>query len=81
MKTSPVDMLGAINVDWRNPQRRTPIMRNLVFLYGHRPREHKEVWYLSPYEFMIYWTVSLAEYSRREDEDPAEFPARLTDQG
>ena len=32
-----VEMLGAVTVDWRNPNRRTPIMRNLVFLYGHRP--------------------------------------------
>ena len=56
-------------------------MNNRVVLYGHRPREHEEVWYLSPYEFMVYWTVKLADYSRREGEDHAEFPARLTDQG
>ena len=32
--------LGAVTVDWRNPQRRAPIMRNLVFHYGHRPRHN-----------------------------------------
>ena len=35
-----IDMLRRIEVDWRNPQRRTPIMRNILFMYGHRPQEH-----------------------------------------
>ena len=78
---SYVDMLGAINVDWRNPQRRTPIMRNLVFLYGHRPQDCPEIWYLSPYEFMVYWSVRTAEYSRDPDVDHDEFPAKLTENG
>ena len=29
-----VQMLGAVQVDWRNPRRRTPAMRNLVFLWA-----------------------------------------------
>jgi hypothetical protein len=33
-----------------------------VFLYGHRPST-PSIWYLSPYEFMIYWKVELATYS------------------
>ncbi len=56
-------------------------MRNLVFLYGHRPQEHQEVWYLSPYEFMVYWTVSLAEYSRQPGFDDDAFPAALMERG
>ena len=36
---------------------------------------------MSPYEFMIYWTVELAEYSRRPDWDDATFPAKLTERG
>ncbi len=74
-------MLGATSVDWRNPQRRTPVLRNLVFLYGHRPQEHKEIWYLSAYEFMVYWTVGLADYSRQPGYDHDEFPAVLTERG
>ena len=33
--TDYVEMLGRVSVDWRNPQRRKPIIRNLVYLYGH----------------------------------------------
>ena len=78
---SYVDMLGAISVDWRNPQRRTPVIRNMVFLYGHRPRDHAELWYSSPFEFMIYWSVRPAEYSRQQDVDSDNFPAKHTESG
>ena len=74
-------MLGAISIDWRNPQRRTPVIRNTVFLYGHRPKDCAELWYLSPFEFMIYWSVSPAKYSWQQDVDNDEFPAKLTESG
>ena len=78
-----VQMLGAVSVDWRNSHRRTPTMRNLVFLYGQRPSEPKSLWYLSPYEFMVYWGVALAKYPldlHAEDDDPA-YQAILTESG
>ena len=31
-----VDVVSAVGVDWRKPKRRTPVSRNVVFLYGHR---------------------------------------------
>jgi len=80
-----VEMLGQVSVDWRNPSRRTPTMRNLVFLYGQRPREPASLWYLSPYEFMVYWTIALAKYPLDPDaedtDDPASYQAVLTESG
>ena len=77
-----VDMLGAICVDRRNPQRKTPIMRNLVFLYGHRNADCPAIWHLSPYEFLVYWTIAPAEYPMSSDEeDDASFHATLTKTG
>jgi hypothetical protein len=75
-------MLGAVDVERRNPHRRTPIMRNLVFLYGHRSPDSRGLWHLSPYEFMVYWTVAAAEYpmSRADNEDHA-YHATLTTAG
>jgi hypothetical protein len=77
-----VEMLGAVTVDWRNPHRRTPVMRNMVFLYGHRNRDWKDLWHLSPYEFMVYWTIAPAEYplNRNDNDDPA-YHAELTEAG
>ena len=54
-----VQLLGAIGVDRRNPSRKTAIMRNLAFLYGHRNPACSSLWYLSPYEFMVYWLGGL----------------------
>jgi hypothetical protein len=39
-----VNMLGAISVDRRDPRCKTPIVRNLVFLYGHR-LSTPAIWY------------------------------------
>ena len=54
-------LLTAIDVDRRNPKKWTAVMKNVAFLYGHRPR-HADVWHLSPYEFVCYWEVVLARY-------------------
>ncbi len=56
-------------------------MRHVVYLYGHRPRERADLWHLPPYEFMVFWTVDLAEYSRDPEYDHADFPAKLTESG
>ena len=42
---------GAIGVDRRNSKKWTAVVKNLAFLYGHRPRQ-VNVWYLSPYELI-----------------------------
>jgi hypothetical protein len=77
------DMLSAVAVDWRNPKRTTPYMRNFVYLYGHRPKDIDEVWYMSPYEFMVYWKIDLAQYpldAEIPDDDDA-YEAKLTSHG
>ena len=76
-----VEMISAIAVEWRNPHRRTPVMRNLVFLYGHRPKWPRDLWFSSLYEFMVHWTVQLAEYSLHPDIDDDTYHARLTVRG
>ena len=75
---SHVDMLGALGVDRRNSGRKMPMMRNTVFMYGHRPTSCKELWFFSPYEFMVHWEVGLAEYSLDVRRDNPDFPVRLT---
>ena len=77
-----VQTLEHVRVDRRNPHRSTATLNNLVYLYGHRPQDPK-VYFLSIYEFLIYWTFELAKYPRTQeddDEDP-EFHATLTDAG
>ena len=69
--TETVGAVANIKVDWRNPQRRTPIIRNIVFLYGHRPKYvsnkqeqgFSDLWHLSLYEFLVHWTVEPAIYA------------------
>ena len=34
----------------------------IAFLYEHRPDCDANIWYMSPYEFMIYWRVEPATY-------------------
>ena len=48
-------------LDHRNIRRRKVILKDIVFLYGHRPC-NPEIWYLSPYEFTIDWEVILLFY-------------------
>ena len=75
------ELRDAVGVDRRNPQKWTAVMKNLAFLYGHRPA-HDDVWFLSPYEFVCYWEVVLARYSLSEEEnDEYEYHAELTPRG
>lgn len=79
---SYVETLTAMTIDRRNPHRRTATMRNLVYLYGHRNPAWRDLWHLSPYEFMVYWTIAPAAYPQHlEDNDDPEFHARLTEAG
>ena len=78
---SYVKMLGALMIDGRNPQRNTATMKNAVFLYGHRPSTCDELWYLSPYEFFVYWSVGLADFARAPEYDNDDMPAILTCSG
>ena len=68
-------------MDRRNSGRKLPMMRNRVFMYGHRPKSCKELWFLSPYEFFVYWKIELAEYTLDLRHDSGDLPARLTEQG
>ena len=77
-----VDVVSAISVDWRSPHRHTPVQRNIVFLYGHRPKyvNNQEadgfspLWHLSLYEFMVHWNIQLATYNLdlEDSEEPEE---------
>ena len=69
--TETVGAVANVKIDWRNPKRRTPIIRNIVFLYGHRPKYvsnkqeqgFSDLWHLSLYEFLVHWTVEPAIYA------------------
>ena len=78
---SYVDMLGAVDVDRRNSDRRMPVMRNIVYMYGHRPAACRQLWFLSLYEFMVHWQVEFAEYSIDVRRNNPDFPALLTETG
>ena len=58
-----------------------PMMRNTVYMYGHRPKSCKELWFLSPYEFFVYWQIEVAECTRDLRHDSGDLPARLTERG
>jgi hypothetical protein len=76
-----VKSIGAISVERGDSRCKTPIVRNLVFLYGHRPST-PSIWYLSPCEFAIYWTVELATYSLNPSGKNQEaFHTTLTEEG
>ena len=51
---------GAIfaDIDGRNPKRKKVTLRDVAMLYGQRPK-HRDVWYLSPYEFVMHWDSKL----------------------
>ena len=73
-------------VDMRNKRKKRVTFRDVALLYGHRPCEHQgemsEVWYLSPYEFVMYWEPVLLTYPRTlDDEESKECHAYLTDAG
>ena len=48
-------------MDGRNQRRKGLVKRNLAILYGHLT-EIPEMWFLSPYEFVMAWEVCLASY-------------------
>ena len=48
-------------LDARNPLRKKITIRDVGMLYGQRPN-HPDTWYLSPYEFVMYWEVKLVDY-------------------
>ena len=54
-----VQFLGIDLVQWREA---VYTNRTFVYLYGHRPSDFDEVWYMSPYDFMVYWSIDLAPY-------------------
>jgi len=56
-----VPTLAKIDVDRSNPRKGTPSIRNMVFLYGHRPKT-SPCWFLSLYEFVRHWNVMLVRY-------------------
>ena len=68
-------------VDTRNPRIRHVELRDVAILYGQRPKDPC-MWYLSPYEFVMYWEVELLSYplSLRGAKDPRHH-AHLTDAG
>ena len=57
---------------------------DIVRAYGHRPSD-ADCWWLSPYEFTMYWTLvpTRVPQTRREweDEDPATWDVMLTPAG
>eukprot|EP00973_Karenia_brevis_P070072 9740732-Karenia_brevis.AAC.1 len=54
-------MLASISIDKRSPNRRTPLLYNSTYLYGHRPC-NAEVRYLSIFEFRTYWKLELVTF-------------------
>ena len=60
-KQDTTRQLRALSVDYRNPTRKKVVVKKFAFFYAHRPR-HPSVWYLSPYEFAVYWEPQLARY-------------------
>ena len=75
------DNLMPVGIDRRNPKRWTIVIKNVSFLYRHRPK-HKDVWFLSAYEFICYWEVALAKYpTSHEAKDEDAFHATLTKRG
>ena len=44
------------------------MLKNVAFLYGHRP-QHPDIWFLSAYEFMVYWRIEIASFNRGPEVD------------
>ena len=57
---------------------------DIVQAYGHRPAD-SDCWWLSPYEFMMYWTLVPARVPQTqrewEEEDPATWDVIITPAG
>jgi len=78
-----VPTLAKIDVDRSNPRKGTPSIRNMVFLYGHRPKT-SPCWFLSLYEFVRLWNVMLVRYPtclEANEQDDKSMHATLTESG
>jgi hypothetical protein len=78
-----VSMLAKIDIDRRNPHRGTPSIKNIVFLYGHRPKT-SPCWFLSIYEFVRHWNLMPVRYPstlETNEQDDKSMHAVLTDSG
>ena len=68
-------------IDARNPRRRKITIRDVATLYGQRPH-HPDLWYLSPYEFVMKWEPKLLSYPTSLTRvDSKEHHAQLTEAG
>ena len=82
-----VEMLKKIDVDRRNPKKGTATIKNTAWFYGHRPHT-SPCWFLSAYEFLVYWAVEPVRFPTSIDEaDAADadndllYHAKLTEAG
>ena len=64
-------------VDARNPNRRRVVARDHSMMYGQRPKDN-DVWFLSPYEFCMGWSLRLARYPLHWDYEEEDYHAALT---
>ena len=73
-------------IDRRDPLCKQWVQRDAARMYALRPRD-TDVWYLSPYEFWMYWEIAPARYVatagmlEEEEADPQKFHCRLTNPG
>ena len=66
-------------IDRRNRRHRRVAVRDMAVMYGHRPKI-PEIWYLSPYEFEVYWEIALIRAPQTlADSQKADMQAELTD--
>ena len=54
-------LMHKATLDARAPGKKKAIFRDVAVLYGQRPK-HDSLWYLSPYELVMYWEPALVSY-------------------
>ena len=70
-------------LDRRDPLCKQWVQRDVARMYALRPRD-ADVWYLSPYEFWMYWEIAPALYAAtadmmvEEQENPEKYHCYLT---
>ena len=85
-KRKPGTGWNRIEVDHRDPQHKATVDSDAAYLYLLRPPA-SQVWYLSAYEFFMYWTLELIRYPctpvMAEDAvaTPEEYQGELTEEG
>jgi hypothetical protein len=73
-------------LDRRDPLCKQWVQRDVARMYALRPRD-ADVWYLSPYEFWMYWEISPALYAATtdmmvdEEGNPEKYHCALTTAG